>query len=70
MKVTTQSGEMLEVHEISLSGKVIKCTPEKDKRKRVVCGEYKDRQRATEVFSEMTCIGWNEKNPEYVMPKE
>lgn len=70
MKLTTQNGDVLDICNIEIQGSVIRCTPKKDRRKRVFCGQYKDRQRATEVFSEMTCVGWNEENSEYVMPKE
>lgn len=70
MKITTQDGKVIIAHNIEISGCVVKCTPKEDMRKREVCGEYKDRIRATEIFAEMTCIGWNTKNPQYTMPKE
>ena len=70
MKITTQDGRVIEAHDIEVSGCEIKCTPVNDMRKRELCGAYKDRIRATAIFAEMTCIGWNNKNPEYVMPKE
>lgn len=70
MKIVTQSGETVYAHEIQTSGKEIRCTPQNDKRKRVVAGVYDSMKRATEVFAEMTCEGWNNKNPSYVMPKE
>ena len=70
MKITTQDGRVIAANDIEISGCEIKCTPVNDMRKRELCGVYKDRIRATAIFSEMTCIGWNNKNPEYVMPKE
>lgn len=70
MKIVTQNRETIYAHEIQISGKEIKCTPKNDKRKRVSVGIYETVKRATEIFSEMTCEGWNNKNPSYVMPKE
>lgn len=70
MKIVTQNGEVVYAHEIQNSGKEIKCTPKNDRRKRVLVGVYDSVKRATEVFVEMTCEGWNNKNPSYIMPKE
>lgn len=70
MKIVTQSGETLYAHEIQTSGKEIRCTPQNDKRKRVIVGVYDSMKRATEVFAEMACEGWNNENPIYVMPKD
>lgn len=70
MKIVTQSGEVVYAHEIQASGGKIECTPKSDKRKRVLVGVYGSVERAMEVFAEMTCEGWNNENPSYVMPKE
>ena len=69
MKITTQKGEVVNAHDIEISGSKIQCTPDYDHRRRIVCGIYNSRRRATEIFSEMTCEGWNNENPQYVMPQ-
>lgn len=69
MEITMQNGDVVNAYNIELSGKTIKCTPNHDKRLRIECGTYQSRERATEIFSEMTCEGWNNKNPKYIMPK-
>lgn len=68
MKITTQNGKEVISHGIELQGRTIQCTPKNDMRKRVECGIYDNVKRATEIFSQMTIIGWNEKNAEYIMP--
>ena len=45
------------------------CTSDNKPGERIECGKYGDMLRTTEVFSEMTIIGWNFKDPEYVMPQ-
>ncbi len=70
MKITTQDGQVVHAHTIEVGSNVIRYTPDEDHRRKIVCGTYKDRCRATEVFSEMAETGWTQKNPEYVMPKE
>ena len=70
MKITTQDGRVVNAHTIEISRNVIRYTPDEDHRRKIVCGVYADRFRATEVFSEMTEAGWTRENPEYVMPKE
>lgn len=68
MIITRQDGVVTECTNITLQGKVIYYTPKKDRRKKEMAGIYENRKRATEVFSEMICEGWNSENPEYVMP--
>lgn len=70
MTITTQDGAVVNAHTIEICSKVIRCIPDRDHRKKIVCGTYKDRARATEVFAEMSEIGWSEEKPEYIMPKE
>lgn len=70
IKITTRDGRVIETHEIEFNGYEIRCIPLNDPEKRELCGVYKDRIRATAIFAEMTCMGWNDENPEYVMPKE
>lgn len=67
MKVKTQNGEVVEVKEVSMWGYVISGKIAKDHY--IALGHYYDQERVTEVFAEITCAGWNEKNPEYVMPQ-
>lgn len=69
MKITTQDGKTIIAHDIELIGCEIKCIPVGDNRKKELCGVYADRIRATAIFAEMTCIGWDNNNPEYVMPE-
>ena len=68
MIIKRQDGAVDECTNITLQGKVIYYTPRKDQRKKEVAGIYESRERATEVFSEMTCEGWNNKNSQYKMP--
>ena len=67
MFITKQDGNSDEAVNIEIRGCEIRYTPKSDMRKREVCGIYENRKRATEVFAEMAHIGWNEKNPKYVM---
>lgn len=70
MKITKQDGTVVRGHNIEMQGCRIFCTPDGIPLKnRVLCGEYSDMLRTTEVFSEMTYMGWNIKNPEYTMPQ-
>lgn len=69
MKITKQDGTVIHGHSIEMQGCRIFCIPDGTPLKpRVLCGEYSDMLRTTEVFSEMTYIGWNLKKPDYVMP--
>ena len=68
MVITRQDGVVDECTDIMVQGKVIYYTPKNDRRKKEMAGVYENRERATEIFSEMTCEGWNSKNPNYVMP--
>lgn len=68
MVITRQDGVVDECTDIMVQGKVIYYTPKSDRRKKEMAGVYKNRERATEVFSEITCVGWNNENPKYVMP--
>ena len=36
----------------------------------VFLGEYSSRERATEVYVEVTELGWSKKNPVYIVPAE
>ena len=70
MKITKQDGTVVRGHNIEMQGCRIFCTPDGIPLKnRVLCGEYSDMLRTTDVFSEMTYMGWNIKNPEYTMPQ-
>lgn len=70
MKITKQDGTVVYGHNIEMQGCKIFCTPDGIPLKtRELCGEYADIFRTTEVFSEMTYMGWNFKKPEYVMPQ-
>lgn len=70
VKIIKQNGGTVYSHEIELDGCGIFCVPigslPEDK---VLCGEYKDTSRATEVFCEMGHIGWNFRDPVYTMPE-
>lgn len=69
MKITKQDGTVIHGHSIEMQGCRIFCiSDEIPLKKRELCGEYSDMLRATEVFSEMTYMGWNFEKPEYVMP--
>lgn len=67
MKVTTQDGKVFEIKQIEMQGNIIygNAFPPKD---RIELGRYNDSNRTIEVYAEIGCIGWNEKNGEYVMP--
>lgn len=69
MKIIKQDGEAIMAHSIEMRGCKITCTPDDRPAERVVCGEYEDIFRVTEVFSEVTFVGWNFSDPEYVMPQ-
>ena len=68
MIIIRQNGVVDECTDIILQGKTIYYTPKSDRRKKEIAGIYKNTERATVVFSEMTSEGWNNKNPKYVMP--
>lgn len=70
MKITKQDGTVVHGHSIEMQGCEIFCIPDETPLKnRELCGVYADILRTTEVFSEMTYMGWNFKKPEYVMPQ-
>ena len=65
MKITKQDGTVVYGHNIEMQGCKIFCTPDGIPLKtRELCGEYADIFRTTEVFSEMTYMGWNFKKTE------
>ena len=68
MKIITQSGENLSVHNIEMSGCTIKCIPAANSKKEVVCGMYENVERIIMIFAEMTHLGWSSKSSQYVMP--
>lgn len=68
MKITKQYGGVVTANNIELLGCKIRCIPDDDHRRRVICGVYATRLRATEVFVEMTGEGWDAPDYEYVMP--
>lgn len=71
MKIITQSGENLDVHNIEMSDCTIKCIPAANsKKKEVVCGVYENVERTIMVFAEMTSLGWSSKSSQYVMPSK
>ena len=70
MKIITQSGENLDVHNIEMSGCTIKCIPAVNSKKEVVCGVYVSVERTIMVFAEMTSLGWSSKSSQYVMPSK
>lgn len=71
MKITKQDGVIVHGHDLEMCGCKILCILDDASlvNQRALCGEYADMRRTVEVFSEMTAIGWNCKNPEYVMPQ-
>ena len=69
MKITKQDGTGVYGHEIEMQGCKIFCvTDETSLKDRELCGQYVDRFRTTEVFSEMAYAERNLKNFGYVMP--
>ena len=68
MKITAQDGLTVDVKELTLQGCIIFGTSILPKSK-IELGRYANLQRAIEVWSEIACKGWNEKNAVYVMPK-
>lgn len=69
MKIIKQDGNVIMGHSIEMQGCKIFCTPDDKPSERVECGKYEDIFRTTEVFSEVTFVGWNFPNPEYTMPQ-
>ena len=71
MKITKQDGIIVHGHDLEMCNCKIFCTPDNASltNQHVLCGKYDDMRRTVKVFSEMTAIGWNCKNPEYVMPQ-
>lgn len=69
MKVTAQDGLIVDVEQLEMKNKMIFGIVKFPKAK-VELGRYGDLKRTCEVMAEMTCVGWNEKSGEYVMPKE
>ena len=71
MKITTQDGTAVYGHNLEMQGCKIFCTPDNatTNNQHILCGKYADMKRTIEVFSEMAAIGWDCKNPEYVMPQ-
>ena len=53
MTVTTQNGEIIDIHEVSLQGNEISCKDPADRRRKKVLGVYADRRRATEIYAEI-----------------
>lgn len=68
MKITTQNGMTVNVHELEFKGCVISGRSVRPK-KWVELGRYADLQRTIEVWSEIACLGQNDKPAPYVMPQ-
>ena len=69
MKIIDQQGNVHLTHEVEFSGKVVKCTPDSDHRKREELGRYESMKRAAEVMAEIYLLKSDEKD-EYQMPTE
>jgi hypothetical protein len=69
MKIIDQQGKEHFTHEVEFSGKVVKCTPDSDHRKREELGRYESMKRAAEVMAEIYLLRSDGKY-EYQMPKE
>ena len=68
MTVTTQNGEIIDIHEVSLQGNEISCKDPADRRRKKVLGVYADRRRATEIYAEIVYTNWH-KAKSYKMPE-
>ena len=68
MKITAQDGLTVDVKALEMKGCIIFGTLILPKSK-VELGRYASIQRTIEVWSEIACKAWNEKNASYVMPK-
>lgn len=69
MKIIDQQGNEHFTHEVGFSGKVVKCTPDSDHRKREELGRYENMKRAAEVLAEIYSFSSNKKDG-FLMPKE
>lgn len=69
MKVITQNGDVVDTHEIIMSGCEILGIPDSDINKRVLLGTYPDKRQTVEVYSDIACIGWADNHSQtYEMP--
>ena len=69
MKIIDQQGNEHFTHEVEFSGKVVKCTPDSDRRKREELGRYENMKRAAAVIAEIYSCRSNGKD-EFRMPEE
>ena len=68
MKVIAQNNKVYNTTELGMRGTTIVAWI--DSHKEVELGTYKSTARTIEVFSKMSCLGWNTQGAEYVMPKD
>ena len=68
MIITTQGGETVDIHEITLQGNEISCKGPADKRRKKTVGIYSDRRRATQIYAEIVYANWD-KMKLYKMPE-
>lgn len=69
MKIIDQWGGEHHTHEVEVRGGEVRCTPDKDRRKREKLGKYDDIKRACEVQLEILYANIR-KQTEYIMPAE
>lgn len=69
MKIIDQQGNEHFTHEVEFSGKVVKCTPDSNRRSREELGRYGSMKRAAEVMAEIYSIRSNGID-KFQMPKE
>lgn len=69
MKIIDQQGNEHFTHEVEFSGRIVKCTPDSNRRSREELGRYDSMKRAAEVMAEIYLLRSDGRN-EYQMPKE
>lgn len=68
MRIISQDGRECTTHEVEFCGKIVKCKPDNNKRKKEILGIYENMERAAQVQADIYCANQDGKT-EFVMPK-
>lgn len=66
MKIKAQDGNVYETHNIEMNMCILKCQDIKDRRRKIILGKYKTRERAYEIMGEVCRC----KSEYFEMPEE
>lgn len=68
MKIIGQDGREHHTHNVEVSGKIVSCRPDSDRRRKEILGIYNNRELAFQVQADIYCANQNGKT-EFIMPQ-